>query len=272
MASKETILSKIWLEEAESDNPFQAKACYCAGYDVFGDVIGKASWIEYLYLLFKGEKPTEAQASAFEMLAIALANPGPRDLSVRAAMNGGVGGSLAASCLMAALGPAAGGYQGARELYLAMNLWQLSGTELNSWRKVKTDQGTQDSNLEVWPEIDHIPGFDPYGNHIGTTVIQLLEKLKEIESLGYTSWLFANRDELSQLIEAPVSMVGVSAAVFLDLGFSSEQGEMLYLLLRMPGAAAHALEQRQNGYKKYPFFRDGLNLTDDPGPVDQIEG
>jgi citrate synthase len=37
---------------------------------------------------------------------------------------------------------------------------------------------------------------------------------------------------------------------------------MLFLLLRLPGAAAHALEQWQNGYRNFPFYP--LELTDDP--------
>jgi len=47
-----------------------------------------------------------------------------------------------------------------------------------------------------------------------------------------------------------------------DLGFSPEQGEMLYLLLRLPGAAAHGLEQRALGYKRFPF--PPVELQDDP--------
>jgi len=50
-----------------------------------------------------------------------------------------------------------------------------------------------------------------------------------------------------------------------DLGFSPEQGEMLHLLLRLPGAAVHALEQRDGGYKNFPFFR--VELENDPGPA-----
>ena len=34
------------------------------------------------------------------------------------------------------------------------------------------------------------------------------------------------------------------------------------LKLRLPGAAAHALEQWQNGYRNFPFYP--LELTDDP--------
>ncbi|MDH3609669.1 MAG: citryl-CoA lyase, partial [Gammaproteobacteria bacterium] len=76
---QEVIHTKIWREEPEPDNPFAAKKCFCAGYDVYGDLLGKASWVEYLYLLFKLEKPTQEQAKLLEMIAVAIANPGIRD-------------------------------------------------------------------------------------------------------------------------------------------------------------------------------------------------
>jgi citrate synthase len=49
-------------------------------------------------------------------------------------------------------------------------------------------------------------------------------------------------------------MAGVAAAIFGDLGFTPQEGEMLYLLLRLPGAAAHALEQSAGGFKQFPFY------------------
>jgi citrate synthase len=46
------------------------------------------------------------------------------------------------------------------------------------------------------------------------------------------------------------------------LNFIPAEGEMLYLLLRLPGAAAHALEQERLGYKRFPFY--AVELEDDP--------
>lgn len=137
MADKktETIRSKIWEEIPEEDNPFAAKACYCSGYDVYGDILPKASWSEYLYLLFKRERPAPAQAKLLEKLAIALANPGPRDHSIHAAMCGGVGGSTYAACLMAALGVGAGQLGGAHEVAIAMDCWMTCGQDLGAWRE-----------------------------------------------------------------------------------------------------------------------------------------
>jgi citrate synthase len=75
-------------------------------------------------------------------------------------------------------------------------------------------------------------------------------------------WLAEQRIELEAIARAPLAMNGVAAAAFADLALSPETSEMLYLLLRLPGAAAHALEQRRNGHKAFPFF--GLDLQDDP--------
>ena len=86
MINMEVIHTRIWQEEAEPDNAFAALSCHCHGYDVYGDLLPHASWIDYLFLLFRGEAPTAQQAKLLEGLAIALANPGPRDAAVHAAM------------------------------------------------------------------------------------------------------------------------------------------------------------------------------------------
>ncbi|MCF7980501.1 MAG: citryl-CoA lyase, partial [Pseudomonadales bacterium] len=262
---KEVIHSKIWEEIPEPDNPFAAAVCYCSGYDVYGDLLGKISWIEYLYLLFKLEPPTKDQAKLLEGLAVAIANPGPRDLSVRAAMNGGVGGSTAAACLMAALAPGAGQYGGAREVFLAVKLWEKCGDDLSLWQTTVKNY-EKDEKLEVWPDMEHPPGFDPYGASCATPIKQTLDFLAGISSSDSLNWLKAHRTEIELAADCPLAITGIAAATLVDLGFDAEQAEMLFLLLRLPGAAVHALEQKHQGWRKYPFFSDGLVLTNDPGP------
>ena len=262
---QEKINTKIWFEEEEPDNPFAAKKSYCSGYDVYGDLLGKISWPEYIFLLFKLEKPLPWQSKLLEAIAIAIANPGPRDLGVRAAMNGGVGGSTAASCLMAALAPSAGKNGGAREVYQVMRLWQQCKFELTQWKQSLSNYQDEEE-IEVWPASEHTPGFDPYGASCATPVLQTLDHLTCIYSDGALSYLSANRQIFEKAADAPLGMTGVIAAAFTDLGFTDEQAEMLYLLLRLPGAAAHSLEQKKLGWRKYPFFGNGLTLTNDPGP------
>jgi citrate synthase len=76
---------------------------------------------------------------------------------------------------------------------------------------------------------------------------------------------------LAQRLTYPLAMSGVAAAAFFDLGMDEHQSEMLYLLLRLPGAAAHALEQRHLGWKKFPFYASAIELVDDPGLRENID-
>ena len=71
--------------------------------------------------------------------------------------------------------------------------------------------------------------------------------------MQHLAWLAVNLKSMEEGAAHPLAMSGVAATAFIDLGFTPEQGEALYLLLRLPGAAAHALEQRPLGYKKFPF-------------------
>jgi citrate synthase len=266
MSSENTIHTRIWREEPEPDNPFATRAAYCRGYDVFGQMAGNARWVEMLVLLLRDELPATPQLDMLEALAVALANPGPRDPSVHAAMCGGVGGSSAAACLIAALSVGAGRYRGAREVFDAMTAWGVCGTDPDAW-SAYSRHDTRDDVVDTWPRREHAPGFDPHGASTATGVRQLLQTLARIGATPRLSWLAAQYEELEKAVGLPLDFSGVAAAAFADLGFLPHEGEMLYLLLRLPGAAAHALEQETYGYKQFPFYP--VELEDDPARKEQ---
>jgi citrate synthase len=263
----ETIHTRIWQEEAEPDNAFAALSCHCHGYDVYGDLLVHASWIEYLFLLFRGEAPSPQQARLLEGLTMALANPGPRDAAVHAAMCGGVGGSTSASCLMAALAVGAGASGGAREVFIAMEDWLTRGTDLTLWQTGLAVKPIDDP-ADVWPAPGHPAGFDPHGVRCTAPVLQTLTHLSSMDCGTSLAWLQLNRLPLESAAGLPLAMSGVAAAALLDLGCTPAQGEMLHLLLRLPGSAVHALEQKNYGHKNFPFFR--IELENDPGPAPGI--
>lgn len=251
---KDVFHTKIWCEEPQVENPFVANKCYCAGYDVYGELIHKANWFEYFYLLFKLEKPKSWQTALLEKMAIAVANPGIRDHSIRAAMNAGVGGSTAASTLMAALAVGAGQLGGAREIYSVIKNWQLCGHDLEKWKFSLVN--FQQEEVDGWPSSEHSPGFDPNGVTCAEPVLQILALCSEYKEAVSLNWLQSNREYLEKLANAPLAMSGVISAALYDIGFDAEQSEMIYLMLRLPGAAVHALEQKTMGWKKYPFYLD----------------
>lgn len=260
MNRENTIHTRIWREEAEPDNPFATRTAWCRGYDVFGQMVGNARWVEMLVLLFHDELPGESSLDMLEALAVALANPGPRDPAVHAAMCGGVGGSTAAASLIAALAVGAGSYKGAREIFDAMNAWTACGDDFAGLAACLT-RHTQET-VDIWPQREHPAGFDPHGVATPTSVRQLLETLARIGASPRLSWLAAQRRELEKTVGLPLDISGIAAAAFADLAFTPAEGEMLFLLLRLPGAAAHALEQTGYGYKRFPF--GPLELEDDP--------
>ncbi|OGB28830.1 MAG: citryl-CoA lyase [Burkholderiales bacterium RIFCSPLOWO2_12_FULL_61_40] len=257
---KESLHTRIWREEPEPDNPFATQAAYCHGYDVYGDMLGQARWAQMLYLLFRGEAPSAVQADMLDALAVALANPGPRDPSVHAAMCGGVAGSTAAASLMAALSVGAGRYGGARDVFDAMTIWYTCGNDFPRWVRQAADFASPP--LDIWPQAEHPAGFDPHGVSTPTVVVQTLTRLADLGRTPHLTWLAANRQALELALGLPLAMGGMAAAALVDLGFNAKEGEMLYLLLRLPGAAVHALEQEKYGVKKFPFYP--VELTDDP--------
>lgn len=255
--------SHLWDEEAEADDPFTASACYCSGYDVYGELLENATYPEYLFLLFRGERPSPAQARALEILAIAIANPGPRDPSVHAAMSAGVGGSPAAAALMAALAAGAGVSGGAREVFLCMQGWAQCAGAPEQWQQLlQGGQPAGSGKMQVWPNPEHPPGHAPYGQTTARPVRQTLAALAAVLGPGCTDWLLRHRAQLEQWAGHPLAMSGVIAAALTDLGLSPEQGEMLTLLQRLPGAAAHALEQQRIGFRHFPFF--AIDIANDP--------
>lgn len=255
------------MEEPEESNPFAAKHCYCSGYDVYGQIVPNGNWFEYLLLLFCGERPTGQETRLIEKLAMILANPGPREASVRAAMNAGVAGTNHSSALMAALAVGAGQYGGAQEVTISVRLWRECGQNIEKWKE-RLFSPEEDERADIWLPMEHAPGFDPNGDFLPTHLLQAFDYLVALAPTdGALAWLQANRIELEATVGYPLAMSGVAAAAFVDLNLDEDQANMLYLMLRLPGAAAHAIEQKSMGWKKFPFYGPAIELADDPGPT-----
>ncbi|PTQ88855.1 citrate/2-methylcitrate synthase [Agitococcus lubricus] len=257
--------SAIWHEEAAPDNPFVAQACYCHGYDVYGDVIQHATWAEYWLLLLTGQQPNKRQAQLLEKLALIFANVGIRDASTRAAMNAGVSGATHAAILMAALGVGSGQYGGSQEVYLLMQRWHhCQQLPVGDWHQQLTAPATIKDTADIWPTIDHIMGFDPHQTQASLPVQQSLQLLSSLSTNAALPYLSQHLQQLENTVGYGLAFTSLAAATCHDLGLTPDQGALLYLILRLPGAAVHALEQQQLGWRKFPFFGKHIHLCDDP--------
>lgn len=267
--AKNVYTTQIW-QDIPSDNPdhspFVAQKSLCYGYDVFGDIIKHGHFIDYLYLVMTGRRLSPEHQPVFEALLIALAHPGLRDASVRAAMNAGVGGSRAAAALSAALAVGAGQYTGAHEVCQSMQIHLQAQTNHELWR-TSIAQALEPQDCDVWLQPEHVPGFDPHQTSMAKPCLQLLEHCASLlKQAGQSHWLVKNYQKLEADVGYGVSFTGAVAAILVDLGFTPEVGEYVFLFSRLPGAAAHASETRQQGFKTFPFFHDLIALDNDPGP------
>ncbi len=240
--SAEHIHSRIWSETPDPRSPFLGRDVRVSGYDYYGELFAQASWLDMLWLMLRGDAPDAPQRHLFGRLAVLLANPGPRDPSIHAAMCAGIGGSHPAAALMAALAVAAGDAGGAAELARAMAAFEAA----DNGRPLETALAERASEDGIWP------GFDPAAAWAAGGVVSALCQLAR----GPLARSLTRLHDLLPRVDGQqgLTRIAVAAAGFHDLGLPGRQAEGVFLLLRLPGALAHSDEQRDRSYRAFPFF------------------
>jgi citrate synthase len=248
----ERTTTKIWQEIENQNNPYLADSCLCHGYDLL-ELTQKRSFVEVLYLLFRGDLPDSDQARLLEQLMIALINPGPRHSATRAAMNAAVGGTDREHILPIALSIFGGSHLGAAEVEPAMD-W------LRKQRKHDPQQLAHELIANGTPPEEgdwHIaPGFGSRFGGVDPMPAKVASHLSGLPGKHETlSWgcKFAdalNGHSLGWLTPA------IAAAVFTDLGLSPRAGAGLFQLLGAPGLLAHGVELSNKPVTAMPFVKD----------------
>lgn len=248
----ERTATKIWQETESPHNPYLADSCRCHGYDLL-ELTQKRSFVEVLYLLFRGELPDANEAMLLEQLMIALINPGPRHPATRAAMNAGVGSTDREHILPIALSIFSGSHLGAGEVEPAMN-W-LRKQRKHDPRQV-ADELLANSTPPAAGDWHIVPGFGSRFGDVDIMAAKIAEHLSGLSGNHETlSWgcAFArslNEHALGWLPPA------IAAAVFTDLGFSPRAGAGLFQLLGAPGLLAHGVELSNKPVTAMPFIKD----------------
>lgn len=253
----DTIHSNTWEETPLRDAPQTLETLRCHGFDVFGEMLGQCGYAEFLLLLFKGAPPTRQAVKSFEALALAIAYPGATAPVTQAALAGSVGGSSSAACLMAALAIGGGYHGGSHELIDAMTLWDSCGFDVCAWKAAALGHSQKPSG--AFPGSAKFPGWQPQEDSISPPVKALLAAGMATHVGPRIAWLQSAAGE--ELLTLPgagaLNIVGAAAPYLLDLGFSADEAEMLWLWLRLPGIAKHILEYRKFGFRRFPTYALG---------------
>jgi citrate synthase len=225
------LTTKITEEVASDENPYLVKQVRYHGYDQL-ELMDKCAVSDVVYLMFRGELPTEYERELFRRLCIALINPGIRHPATQASVTAGVGKTIPVNVLPIALSIYGGDFDGAADVESAMRMYRRLS------RKPAADALlTLKKN-----EIENMPGFGTLYGDIDHYASQLM---LNILAVAADSKLLAWVSELNGLLQSQgigLLKTGLCAAVLAELGFQPRQGCGLMQLLAAPGLLAHGVE------------------------------
>ena len=261
---RESIRTSITQEQCSDDNPFIAKKTSWYGYDA-EQLAGRYGWTEMLFLLAQGELPTAEQNRLLNTMMAFLANPGPRDAAVRAAMNCGVGKTPLPTILTTGLTVRGGMAEGAMHVEAAMRFLRGefspsgadageldSATLISDYRAFQAEH--QDDEIVPWPEVP--PGYGLYYGARDLRAVKLMALFAD-KSGEFSRRAIELEEQLSGTEDPQfLTLPGLVAALLCDLGFSPEHGAGIYLVAGSAGILAHGIEQLPRNWNEYPFWAD----------------
>src|SRR5258706_2320471 len=241
------------------------------------ELMGRVSFSSMIWLVLRGELPSQRQADLLGAVLVAGVDHGPQAPSIsiaRMAITCGIGINGAIASGVNALGYVHGGAgQQCMELLRDIHQRHAGGTDLSEAVAAGLD-GFRASHGRF------IPGFGHRFHPVDPRAARMAELIREAARSGvvtgrYLSVGDAVQQRLSQRkpTSLPMNVDGITAVLLLELGFAPGMGRGIFVLSRSVGICAHAFEQSQRGERikgptppEFGFRYTGVpprNLPDD---------
>jgi citrate synthase len=243
------------------------------GYPI-EQLIGRVSFAQMVWLMTRGELPSQQQGHLLEAALTAGVDHGPQAPSIaiaRMAATCGVGLNNAMASAVNVLGDVHGGAgEQALELYQAIAQRMDKGDALAQAVK----HGVDDA---IAAHGKFVSGFGHRFHAVDPRTAPLLKLVDEAARAGVVSGRFA---QIARAVEGelaarkggkriPMNVDGATAVVYAELGFPAPLARGLFCLSRSVGILAHAWEQtQQGGRNKGPIPREYIWSYDGPAPRD----
>lgn len=239
------------------------------GYPI-EELIGRVSFPAMIWLMLKGELPSEGEADLLGTALMAAVDHGPQAPSIaiaRMAATCGVGINNAMASAINVLGDVHGGAgEQAVELYQGIAARMDGGLAL-------ADAVAAEIAAQAARGVRYLPGFGHRFHPVDPRAPRLLEVVDELAAKGVVAGRFAaiGREVEAALARAkgkavPMNIDGATAVIYAELGFAPPLCRGLFVLSRSVGILAHAWEQMQDGGRnKGPLPRDRLWTYRGPG-------
>ncbi|MEM0978237.1 MAG: citryl-CoA lyase [Pseudomonadota bacterium] len=208
------------------------------------ELIGALSFPQMIWLMTRGDIPSEGQATLLEAALVAAVDHGPQAPSIataRMAITCGIGLQSAMASAINTLGDVHGGAgEQALELYLTL---------------AETDK--KEDALDAWiaERGKIIPGFghrfhnpvDPRAPRLMTLVAEAMDASDVRGEIGAVALWLEETLAARKGRALPMNIDGATAVIYGELGFEPPLARGLFVLSRSVGILAHAWEQKQQG-------------------------
>ena len=217
------------------------------------DLIGRVRYPDMVWLMLRGELPQAFESELLEATLVAAVDHGPHAPSIaisRMAVSCGLPLNGAMASAINALDDVHGGAgQQCMELMREIDR-DVTGGEASD---EIIAQG-----LDRWAQANGktIPGFGHRWHAVDPRAVRLLELVRAAQGAGHISGRFARLAQgIERVLQArkgvpiPMNIDGITAAIYLELGFEPVLGRGLFILSRSVGILAHAWEQTNEGHR-----------------------
>lgn len=239
------------------------------GYPI-EQLIGRVSLPHMIWLMTRGELPTDAQAFLFDAALMAGMDHGPQAPSIaiaRMASTCGIGLNNAMASAVNVLGDVHGGAgEQAVQMYESIAARMQQGQSIENATRAGLDEAVANHGKFV-------SGFGHRFHPVDPRAPRLLELVDEAAAAGTVSGQYAR---IGRAVEAelaarkggrriPMNIDGATAVIYAELGFPAPLARGLFCLSRSVGILAHAWEQtQQGGRNKGPIPRQYIPSYDGP--------
>lgn len=222
------------------------------GYPI-QDLIGRVSFTQMIWLLLRGDLPSEGQAALLDAALMASVDHGPHAPSIaiaRMAVSSGVDLNNAMASATNVLGDSHGGAgEQCMELFYDVRARVAAGAPLLAATNEALDAYQAERGKIV-------AGFGHRFHPIDPRSAPLLSLVERASEKGVVSGEFV---AIGCSVEAalktrtgknlPMNIDGATAVIFAELGFAPPLGRGLFVLSRSVGILAHAWEEQQGGVR-----------------------
>lgn len=244
-----------------------------SGYAI-EDLIGRTSFAQMIWLMTRGELPSEGQGRLLDAALMSAVDHGPQAPSIaiaRMAATCGVGLNNAMASAVNVLGDVHGGAgEQAVSMYQDIAARQDAGASL-----ADAVRGGLDAAIAEHGKF--VSGFGHRFHPVDPRAAPLLGLVDAAAREGTVSGRFATiargvEDELAARKggrRIPMNIDGATAVIYAELGFPAPLARGLFCLSRSVGILSHAWEQTgQGGRNKGPIPRDYLWTYEGPAARD----